>query len=84
MNVEYQLDNEVKMEIIFATDLEGDSEEITEERQKFAGYLSAIHNMSQESIEIKRSIKIKRISIKIKRSIKTGEASRSREASRAR
>lgn len=43
------------MKIIFATDLEGDSEEIIEKRQKFAGYLSAIHSMSHENIEIKRS-----------------------------
>ena len=82
MNVEYQLYNEVNMEIIFATDLEGDSEEITEERQKFAGYLSAIHNMSKKSIEIKKSIKIKRISIKIKRKIDIKRSIKSEEASR--
>ena len=47
-NVEYKLDNEVKMKITFATDLEVDPVEITKERRKFAGYPSAIHIMSQE------------------------------------
>ena len=47
-NVEYKLDNKVKMKITFATDLEVDPVEITKERRKFAGYPSAIHIMSQE------------------------------------
>ena len=46
MNVEYQLGNEVKMKITFATDLEEDLEEdlaeIAKDRRKFARYLSAI------------------------------------------
>ena len=42
MNVEYQLGNEVKMKITFATDLEEDLAEIAKDRRKFARYLSAI------------------------------------------
>ena len=36
------------MKITFATDLEGDPVKITKEPRKLAGYLSAIHIMSQE------------------------------------
>ena len=43
MNLEYQLDNEVKMKLTFAADLEWNLVEIAEERGKFAGYPSAIH-----------------------------------------
>jgi len=70
------------MKITFAAYLEGHPVEISEERRKLAGYLSAIHQMNQEKhknkrisikikkrIDIKRSIKIK-ISIMIKKSIK--------------
>ena len=81
------------MKIVFATDLDGDPAnpvEKAKERWKFAGYLSAIHNMSKKIIKIKKSIKIKRISIKIKRkidikrSIRRSIKIKRREASRAR
>ena len=49
MNLEYQLgNNEVKMKITFATDLEGDPAEIAKERGKFARYLSPKHSINQE------------------------------------
>ena len=72
------------MKIAFATDLEGDPAEKAKERWKFAGYPSAIHNMSQKIIEIQKSIKIKRIGIKIKRKIDIKRSIKSEEASRAR
>ena len=73
MNLEYQLDNEVKMKLTFAADLEWNLVEIAEERRKFAGYPSAIHQINQEKHKNKRiSIKIKK-RIDIKRSIKIRE-----------
>ena len=49
MNLEYQLgNNEVKMKITFATDLEGDPAEIAKERGKLARYLSPKHSMNQD------------------------------------
>ena len=47
---EYQEANEVgEMKITFASELEGNPVEIGRERQKFAGYLPAIHNLSNET-----------------------------------
>ena len=49
-NKEHQEDNEVgEMKITFAFELQGDSEEIGIEIQKFAGYLPAVHSMNPES-----------------------------------
>ena len=49
-NEEYQADNEVaELKITYATNLGGDPAEIAKERQRFAGYLPAVHNMSQET-----------------------------------
>ena len=38
-----------EMKITFASELEGNPVEIGRERQKFAGYLPAIHNLSNET-----------------------------------
>ena len=38
-----------EMKITFAFELQGDSEEIGIEIQKFAGYLPAVHSMNPES-----------------------------------
>ena len=49
-NEEYQEANEVgEMKITLASELIGNPVEIGKERQKFAGYLPAIHNLSKET-----------------------------------
>jgi hypothetical protein len=49
-NAEYQEANEVgEMKITFASELDGNPVEIGRERQKFAGYPPAIHNLSNET-----------------------------------
>ena len=49
-NEEYQKAIEVgEMKITFASELEGNPVEIGKERQKFAKYLPAIHNLSDET-----------------------------------
>ena len=50
------------MKILFATDLEGDPAnpaEKAKERWKFAGYLSAIHNMSKKIIESRKASRLR-------------------------
>ena len=49
-NAEHQEDNEEgDMKITFASDLQGDPEEIGKERRKFAGYPPAVHSISLET-----------------------------------
>ena len=38
-----------EMKITFASELEGNLVEIGKEKQKFAGYLPAIHNLNEET-----------------------------------
>ena len=49
-NEEYQVDNEVaELKITYATNLGVGLAEIAKERQRFSGYLPAVHSMSQET-----------------------------------
>ena len=49
-NAEYQEANEMgEMKITFASELDGNPVEIGREQQKFAGYLPAIYNLSNET-----------------------------------